>query len=194
MSTERGLAAVFAGPGAAAANGYCRAIAMQRAIYLGVIQRLHFVGGRSVPACSSFPCCHCSPRPICARRRISLPAQCKSPCMPPRRCRLPPTLDLPMARLISIQRCMLALPPCCCVDGWVSACGVRGLGPLYAKCRHALRNLSAVPESGSAWKPAPLPLTAAFAVAQIGFLANVRSATDARREEPDYLCCIRLKD
>ena len=62
----------------------------------------------------------------------------------------------------------------------------RGLGSLYANfiTRYGIAVLCLGLGLGIL-KLAPLPLIAAFAVAQFGFLANVRSATDGRREEPD---------
>jgi len=72
------------------------------------------------------------------------------------------------------------------LSGWLGF-GVwraRGLGSLYASTitRYGIAVLCLGLGMG-AWKLAPLPLIAAFSVTQFGFLANVRSATDARREE-----------
>ena len=62
----------------------------------------------------------------------------------------------------------------------------RGLGSLYANAvtRYGIAVLCLGLGMGML-KLAPLPLIAAFGVAQFGFLANVRSATDRRHEEPD---------
>jgi len=62
----------------------------------------------------------------------------------------------------------------------------RGLGSLYANfiTRYGIAVLCLGLGLGIL-KLAPLPLIAAFAVAQFGFLANVRSATDRRRQELD---------
>lgn len=73
------------------------------------------------------------------------------------------------------------------LTGWLGR-GVwraRGLGALYANAitRYAAAMLFLGLGMG-VLKLAPLPLIAAFAVAQFGFLANVRPATDAPRE-PD---------
>jgi len=73
------------------------------------------------------------------------------------------------------------------LSGWLGL-GVwraRGWGSLYANAvtRYGIAVLCLGLGLGIL-KLAPLPLLAAFAVAQFGFLANVRSATDTRRE-PD---------
>ena len=71
------------------------------------------------------------------------------------------------------------------LSGWLGfgASRARGLGSLYANAitRYGIAVLCLGLGLGIL-KLAPLPLIAAFAVAQFGFLANVRSATDARRE------------
>jgi ATP synthase protein I len=63
---------------------------------------------------------------------------------------------------------------------------LRGLGSLYAGAvtRYALAVVCLGLGLG-ALKLAPLPLIVAFAAAQFGFLAGVRSATDKRGEGPD---------
>lgn len=74
------------------------------------------------------------------------------------------------------------------LSGWLGL-GVwraRGLGSLYANfiTRYGIAVLCLGLGLGIL-KLAPLPLIVAFAVGQFGFLANVGSATDTRREEPD---------
>jgi len=72
-------------------------------------------------------------------------------------------------------------------SGWLGfgVARARGLGSLYANAitRYGIAMLCLGLGLGLL-KLAPLPLIAAFAIAQFGFLSNVGSATDARRE-PD---------
>ena len=73
------------------------------------------------------------------------------------------------------------------LSGWrgLGVWCARGLGSMYANAiaRYGIAVLCLGLGMG-VWKLVPLPLIAAFVVAQFGFLADVRSATDTRRK-PD---------